>query len=1001
MFSFLSDAKRPTPKNGQIDLKSWDDERDGALYLRGEWEFYPDELIIPRNNEDVFVNYQNRKKIIQVPGSWKGYFSDETTEFGAGTYRLVIEVPKEQHYGIRIGRIRHANRLFLNGHDVGNSGMPTKDPDLYEPLDKRYIAIAQSEDNNVEVVIHVANLTNPTGGIVQDIQFGTAEQILNERDKDRAIEAFLVVGYLMLGIYFLGIYFQQRNETYHLYFSLFSIIHAIYLSTINERLLSLVLPDLGIYLLTNIQLTCIHGFVLFFMLYINQLLKSYAHKLGIYIFSSLLIGQIVLFGIPVFSRWLLTGVPLITRQLFVVAILLVCYVYILVILTKAYRDHTEESDYLLVIVTAFVCYGVLLCIDLLFEIQVGRLPVLLMLIMVLSLSLLMGGRANRSYLQVKQLSEELLVHNQMKDEFLVKTSHEIQTPLHGILNISQSLLEGREGPLKKNQQESVMLIHNVGKRLSSIVDDLLHASETNDIHMNVNPKAINIKVVKDIVNEMDVLIPKSDKVHLISRIPDNSPLIYADEQRLQQILYNLINNAIKFTNEGGIFVRAEIVGEEVRISVQDSGKGIAESDLKKIFTSFYQVKSGSNTAGKGLGLGLTITKQLVEALDGEIRVTSELGRGTCFIFTLPLATKEQLAETKENILSLPNLKNEHEINVNLKLPMRIVGNRKFTILIIDDNHINLKVLLDIVNTLGFSVIAADNGRDALRLIKEETIDLLLLDLMMPEMTGYEVCEVVRKEYHMVELPILIITAAGAPADYSASFQAGANGFIRKPIDAEDMKARIESILAMKKAAEQALHNELSFFHAQITPHFIYNTLNTIIAMSYKDQERTREALEHLATYFRAKLEFYNDHTMVTLEKELELVQAYLAIEQMRFGERLSVQYDIQDDIKVMIPTMTLQPLVENAVIHGISKKQGGGTLRIDVKKQSGNIFIVIADEGVGISPRKQMELMNQTTNRIGLSNIMKKLRLIRQSTFEIESQEGRGTKITITIPEVK
>jgi len=848
----------------------------------------------------------------------------------------------------------------------------------------------------------VANLSYPIGGIIHDVEFGKEEQIIHRRDVNRAIDTVLISGYFVFGLYFLGVYFQRKIELYYFYFSSFCILQGIYLATLNERLLGLLLPDLGIRLLTNIQLFCIHAFFLFFLLFIYLLLKNYANKKVVYSLSSILIFQMVLFGIPTLSEHLLSSVPVLQKQLFIVAVLAVCYFYILVVLIKAFRGRTEESNYLLVIVTTVICYGLLLCLDLLFEIQTGRIPVILFLVMVISLSLLMGNRSNRMFQEIKQLSLELLAHNKLKDEFLAKTSHELRTPLHGILNISQSLVEGVEGPLKLKQQESVMLIHNVGKRLSKIVDDLLHASNTNELEVLIEPTAVNLGVVKDIVAEMNLLISNPNQLQIVNEVPDGLPLVYVDEQRFQQILYNLISNAINFTEQGKIRVKAEVIDEEVIISVSDSGKGVAAADLDMIFTSFYQAENSLSTRGKGLGLGLTIVKQLVESSGGKIAVTSEIGYGSCFTFTLPLATEQQRSaiEAAKPHWTTSNETREREV-LNLALPKKVEGSRENTVLIVDDNHLNLKVLIDIVSSLDYTVIAVDNGNEALTIIQEESIDLLLLDLMMPDLTGYEMCEIIRKEYHMVELPILIITAAGESTRSAESFQAGANAFLRKPFDSEDVRARIESLLAMKRAAADAIHNELSYFHAQITPHFLYNTLNTIIALSYKDEEKTREALGHLATFFRAKLDFYNLNALVPLDKEMELVQSYLAIEQMRFGERLAVEYDIQDDIKVMLPSMTIQPIVENAVLHGISKKPEGGTLSISVRKNNGHIKIVILDDGIGISEEKQNELLNEKSNRIGFSNTFQKLKLVKMSTFTLDSKEGIGTKITIILPEVK
>lgn len=203
---------------------------------------------------------------------------------------------------------------------------------------------------------------------------------------------------------------------------------------------------------------------------------------------------------------------------------------------------------------------------------------------------------------------------------------------------------------------------------------------------------------------------------------------------------------------------------------------------------------------------------------------------------------------------------------------------------------------------------------------------------------------------------------------------------------------------MKESSREAVKNELDFLSAQITPHFLYNTFNTIIGLSYKDEEKTREALQYLSTYFRAKLDFNGQDCLIPLENEIELVKAYLSIEKMRFGNRLNIEYEIDETIEALIPSMTIQPLVENAVQHGIAKKSNGGTVKVTIEKTTVGVKIVIEDDGVGIPIQKQYELMNERSTRLGFLNPYRKLKLIEKSSFLLESKESEGTKITIIVP---
>lgn len=240
---------------------------------------------------------------------------------------------------------------------------------------------------------------------------------------------------------------------------------------------------------------------------------------------------------------------------------------------------------------------------------------------------------------------------------------------------------------------------------------------------------------------------------------------------------------------------------------------------------------------------------------------------------------------------------------------------------VDDNHINIKALADALAVKGYTVIAVDNGFDAVDYIKNNKVDCMLIDLMMNGMSGYELCKRVRKHYDMLELPIIILTAIMKHSDLVLSLKVGANDYLQKPVSTDELFIRIESLLAVRQSSIDAIEVEMNYLYSQVTPHFVYNTLNTIIGLSYTDMDNTREALYCLATYFRAKLNVYYRNSFVSVDEEMELVKAYLYIEKMRFKDRLTIKYDIDESINLMIPALSIQPLVENAVFHGISKNK--------------------------------------------------------------------------------
>ena len=219
--------------------------------------------------------------------------------------------------------------------------------------------------------------------------------------------------------------------------------------------------------------------------------------------------------------------------------------------------------------------------------------------------------------------------------FLANTSHELRTPLNGIIGIAESIIDGAAGAVTNQMRNNLSMIVTSGRRLANLVDDILDFSQLKEQSLTLHKRAVDIYSLTDVV--LTVMHPlTAGKIELINDIDDEVQPIDGDEDRVQQILYNLIGNAIKFTKSGSVKVGCEVDGEWLRVSIADTGIGIAEDQKKSIFKSFEQ--GDGDTAGiyGGTGLGLAVTQQLVELHGGHITVESTLGEGSIFSFTLPL-----------------------------------------------------------------------------------------------------------------------------------------------------------------------------------------------------------------------------------------------------------------------------------------------------------------------------------------------------------------------------
>ncbi len=212
----------------------------------------------------------------------------------------------------------------------------------------------------------------------------------------------------------------------------------------------------------------------------------------------------------------------------------------------------------------------------------------------------------------------------------------------------------------------------------------------------------------------------------------------------------------------------------------------------------------------------------------------------------------------------------------------------------------------------------------------------------------------------------------------------------------------DNLAAIKDSHEEAMNNELAFLHVQIKPHFLYNAINTMVSFCYTDSEKAANLLVNFSKYLR--LIFDIDHKLmkVPLARELEMIKAYVKLEKARFGELINIEYDIDPDLLSMeIPSLCIQPLVENAIKHGLCKKNTGGTVRISVKKSEGVIIIRVSDTGIGISAEKLDKLRNtESANEgIGFFNVIRRIKGWKDTQIDIQSTEGEGTAVTIRISE--
>ncbi|MFD0696082.1 CHASE3 domain-containing protein [Paenibacillus sp. GCM10027628] len=407
---------------------------------------------------------------------------------------------------------------------------------------------------------------------------------------------------------------------------------------------------------------------------------------------------------------------------------------------------------------------------------------------------------------LEEHARELEQSSQYKSEFMANMSHELRTPLNSVLILSQMLAENGRGTLTKEEQEYAKVIHNAGNDLLLLINDILDLSKVEAGKLEIHVDGMNISELPEVLRGQFAKIAEQKNVEFMikqdSSVPDT---FYTDEQRFYQIIKNLLSNAFKFTHEGFVQLHLAMCESDqaaallpeashrqvLAVSVRDTGIGIAKDKQEVIFEPFRQADGTTNRKYGGTGLGLSICRELAGLLGGCLTMESVEGIGSTFTLYIPsldqeisefISVRKEAAAAYSSAL-FDSDRMEKAQNASLDSPGEICAFKGKKVLVVDDDVRNVFTLSNALENEGITVIAAHDGQECLEILGEDPeVDLILMDIMMPVMDGYEAMRAIRKNARYEQIPIIALTAKAMKQDREICLESGASDYISKPLN---------------------------------------------------------------------------------------------------------------------------------------------------------------------------------------------------------------------------
>ncbi len=761
-----------TAQKGVLSLRDWDNTRIKKLPLKGEWEFFHNQLL----DRNQLKKIKGIRSYISFNTLWNNAFVKRKpiSNTGVATYHMtVLFNGNNQNLGLFVDDIYTSYKILINDVEIGGKGIVGPDKVSSVPQKKPEVYRIPTSSDTLDIIIQVANFHHNKGGASDHILIANYDLLKYQYDRDVSVSYF-VFGLLMMCVFFfLSMYIVNQRERSLMFFALFCFTIAYRIIGTEYYPIYYFIPDLSWGWATRLEYLAIYAAASLFALYSTQLyplerpnpviMWAFYGISGVLALATLVLS-------PTIYTWLASMyIFLLTGYMFIAA-----YVYFKAYLFSRPSSRIAFSGAILIL--AAIAQKILTHFGVTPRMGIYENFAFMLFILCHSFILIYLFALN-----YKKAKDDADLASRAKSDFLSTMSHEMRTPLNAIINATNFLEE--ESP-RDDQIEPLNILKIGSENLHSVINDILDYNKIESGKLEVENRDLDIYQLID--NSFKLLRPRARQkdIALDLQIDRSIPeALIGDPIKVNQILINLLGNAIKFTNEGSVTLYLEKVYLDdatvsIKFSVVDTGIGIPKDKQGEIFERFSQASSSTNRKFGGTGLGLSITRRLVELLGGRIYLYSKEHQGSRFYFTL----KFKLQDVKKTV----NV--EEEIDKE-----KLVGKK---VLIVEDNELNVKILQKFLTKWNLEGDLAINGVHAINKVEDNDYDLILMDLQMPVMDGYETTSAIRKKG--IRTPIIALTADATSDVVARAHRIGMNDCITKPFNPTKLIRKIYYFIGVSK-----------------------------------------------------------------------------------------------------------------------------------------------------------------------------------------------------------